>query len=46
MLCTNALTAAQVLQTLTRLGSRIPQDLRRGSSDDVRLATLLGVPLN
>lgn len=45
VICTNDHTSAQLLQTLSRLGIRTPQDLRLVSFDDVRFATLLTVPL-
>jgi DNA-binding LacI/PurR family transcriptional regulator len=45
VICTNDHTAAQLLQTLTRLDIRTPQNLRVVGFDDVRFATLLPVPL-
>ena len=45
VICANDHTAAQLLQTLTRLGVRVPGDLRLVGFDDVRFATLLMVPL-
>jgi DNA-binding LacI/PurR family transcriptional regulator len=45
ILCTSDHLAAQLLQTLTRLGIRVPQDLRLVGFDDVRFASLLTVPL-
>ena len=45
VICANDHTSAQLLQTLTRLGIRTPQDLRLVGFDDVRFATLLSVPL-
>lgn len=45
VICTNDHTAAQLLQTLGKLGVKTPQDLRVVGFDDVRFATLLGVPL-
>lgn len=45
VICTNDHTAAQLLQTFARLNIRTPQDIRVGSFDDVRFATLLAVPL-
>ncbi len=45
VICANDHTAAQLLQTLTRLGVRVPGDLRLVGFDDVRFATLLTVPL-
>lgn len=43
VICTNDHTSGHLLQTLTRVGIRIPQDLRLGSFDDLRFATLLSV---
>ena len=45
VICANDHTAAQLLQTLTRLDVKIPQTLRVVGFDDVRFATLLSVPL-
>ncbi len=45
IICINDHTAAELLQTLTRLRIRTPQDLRVVGFDDVRFATLLSVPL-
>lgn len=45
VICSNDHTAAQLLQTLARLGIKIPQNLRLVGFDDVRFATLLSVPL-
>ncbi len=45
VICTNDQTAAQLLQTLSRLPIKTPQDLRVVGFDDVRFATLLSVPL-
>lgn len=45
VICTNDHTAAQLLQTLTRLDLKVPQNLRVVGFDDVRFATLLSVPL-
>jgi LacI family transcriptional regulator len=45
VLCTNDHLAAEVLQTLTRLGIRVPQDLRLVGFDNVRFASLLSTPL-
>lgn len=45
VICANDHTAAQLLQTLTRLGVRVPGDLRLVGFDDVRFATPLTVPL-
>lgn len=45
VVCSNDLTAAQFLQTATRLKVRIPNDFKLAGFDDVRYATLLSVPL-
>ncbi|MBI5802302.1 MAG: GntR family transcriptional regulator [Verrucomicrobia bacterium] len=45
VICTNDHTAAQLLQSLTRLNLKVPQNLRLVGFDDVRYATLLAVPL-
>lgn len=45
ILCTSDHIAAQLLQSLTRLGIRVPQDLRLVGFDDVRFASLLTIPL-
>jgi len=45
IVCANDLTAALLIQTLTNLGVRIPQDISVVGFDDVRYATLLSVPL-
>ena len=45
ILCTSDHLAAQLLQSLTRLGIRVPQDLRLVGFDDVRFASLLTIPL-
>jgi LacI family transcriptional regulator len=45
VICANDLTAAQLLQTLSKIGVRTPQDLAVVGFDDVRFATLLNVPL-
>jgi len=45
VLCTSDHIAAQLLQSLTRLGIRAPQDLRVVGFDDVRYASLLTIPL-
>jgi GntR family transcriptional regulator, arabinose operon transcriptional repressor len=41
----NDQTAAKLIQTLSLLGVRLPQDMRVVGFDDVRYATLLSVPL-
>lgn len=45
VICTNDHSAAQLLQSLTRLDLKVPQDLRVVGFDDVLFATLLSVPL-
>ena len=45
VLCTSDHLASQLLQSLTRLGIRVPQDLRLVGFDDVRFASLLTIPL-
>jgi LacI family transcriptional regulator len=45
ILCTSDHIAAQVLQSLTRLGIRVPQDVRLVGFDNVRFAGLLTIPL-
>ena len=45
ILCTSDHIAAQLLQSLNRLGIRVPHDLRVVGFDDVRFASLLTVPL-
>lgn len=45
ILCTSDHIAAQLLQNLTRLGIRVPKDLRLVGFDDVRFASLLTIPL-
>ena len=45
IICANDSTAATLLQTLTALGRRVPQDLRLAGFDDLRYASLLAVPL-
>ena len=45
IICVNDHTAAQLLQSLTRLGVKVPHHLRVVGFDDVRFATLLSVPL-
>lgn len=43
--CANDRTAAQLMQTLLRLGVRVPRDLRVAGFDDAKYATLVAVPL-
>lgn len=45
VLCTSDHIAAQLLQSLNKLGIRVPHDLRVVGFDDVRFASLLTVPL-
>jgi DNA-binding LacI/PurR family transcriptional regulator len=45
VLCTSDHLAAQLLQSLTRLGIHVPQDLRLVGFDNVRFASLLSTPL-
>jgi DNA-binding LacI/PurR family transcriptional regulator len=45
ILCSNDQTAAKLIQTLSGMGIRLPQDVRVVGFDDVRYATLLTVPL-
>ncbi len=45
ILCTNDHLAAELLQTLTRIGIRVPKDLRLVGFDNVRFASLLSTPL-
>jgi LacI family transcriptional regulator len=45
ILCTNDHLAAELLQTLTRIGIRVPKDLRLVGFDNVRFASLLSIPL-
>jgi GntR family transcriptional regulator, arabinose operon transcriptional repressor len=45
IVCANDRTAARVMQTLLRLGRRIPDDVRLVGIDDAEYAKLLPVPL-
>jgi LacI family transcriptional regulator len=45
ILCTSDHIAAQLLQTLTRLRIRVPDQIRLVGFDDMRIASLLTVPL-
>ncbi len=45
ILCTNDHLAAELLQTLTRIGIRVPKDVRLVGFDNVRFASLLSIPL-
>jgi DNA-binding LacI/PurR family transcriptional regulator len=44
-LCANDLTAANLMQSLIRLGVRIPEKIRIVGIDDVKYASLLPIPL-
>lgn len=43
--CANDHTAANLMQTLGRLGRRVPEDIRIVGVDDVKYASLLSIPL-
>lgn len=43
--CANDHTAANLMQTLGRLGRRVPEDIRIVGVDDVKYANLLAIPL-
>ena len=45
VICANDLTAATMMRTLDSLGLKTPQDIRVVGVDDVKYASLLGVPL-
>lgn len=45
IMCTTDLVAAMLLQSLSRLNIQVPRDLRVVGFDDVRIASLLSVPL-
>ncbi len=45
-LCTSDHVAAQLLRTLTRLRIRVPEEVRLVGFDDMRIASLLTVPLS
>ncbi len=45
VICANDRTAAMLMQTLSTLNLRVPQDLAVAAFDDVRYATLLSTPL-
>lgn len=45
IICSNDQTAARLIQTLSNLQLRLPQDIRVVGFDDVKYATLLTVPL-
>ncbi len=45
ILCANDHTAANLMQSLGRLGRRVPEDIRIVGVDDVKYASLLSIPL-
>lgn len=45
ILCANDHTAATLMQSLSRLGRRVPEDVRIVGVDDVKYAHLLSIPL-
>jgi DNA-binding LacI/PurR family transcriptional regulator len=45
VICSNDQTAAKLIQTLSSLGVRLPDEIHVVGFDDVRYATLLSVPL-
>jgi len=45
IICANDMTAATLMQTLIRLGIKVPDDVRLVGFDDLRYAGLLPVPL-
>jgi len=45
ILCANDLTAANLMQTLIKIGVSIPQEVRLAGIDDVKYAGLLPIPL-
>lgn len=45
IVCANDLTAAQLINTLTKCRYRVPQDIRVVGFDDAKYATLVSVPL-
>ena len=45
IICANDMTAATVMQSLARLGVRVPEDIRLVGFDDLKYARLLSVPL-
>ena len=45
VMCTTDLVAAKFLQTLSRINIPVPQELRLVGFDDLRVASLLTVPL-
>jgi GntR family transcriptional regulator, arabinose operon transcriptional repressor len=45
IVCANDITAAQLMQTLEKLGVSVPKQVRMVGIDDVKYSGLLGVPL-
>jgi LacI family transcriptional regulator len=45
IICANDMTAATLMQTLTRMGIEVPDEVRLAGFDDLRYASLLSVPL-
>jgi len=45
VICANDFTAAELLQTLERIGCKVPKSVRVVGFDNVKYATLLSVPL-
>ena len=45
VICANDMTAATMMQTLSRMGRSVPDDVRLVGFDDLRYASLLSVPL-
>jgi GntR family transcriptional regulator, arabinose operon transcriptional repressor len=45
LVCANDLTAARLMQSLLRLGCRVPEDVRMVGINDVKYASFLPVPL-
>ena len=45
LVCANDLTAARLMQSLLRLGIKVPEDVRMVGINDVKYATFLPVPL-
>jgi GntR family transcriptional regulator of arabinose operon len=45
IVCANDLTAARLMQTMSELGVKVPEQVRMAGIDDVKYASLLPVPL-
>lgn len=45
VVCANDYTAAQLMTSLSRLGLRVPEDIRVTGMDDIRYASMLQTPL-